>query len=128
MLRVLVVDDEPDTVASLRTLLKAWGYESWSALDGQAALDVAELWPPDVVLLDLALPGMSGYDLARQLRHNSPSGLCLICMSGYGTEVDRERSREAGFDHHLLKPTDPGELQRLLESRRSAVREDEPVG
>ena len=128
MLRVLVVDDDPDTVASLRSLLKAWGYESWSALDGQAALDAAEVWPPDVVLLDLAMPGMSGYEVARQLRQSSPDRLFLVCLSGYGTEADRRRSREAGFDYHLLKPTDPKELHRLLESRRSAVGQDQPAG
>jgi CheY-like chemotaxis protein len=128
MLRVLVVDDDPDTVASLRPLLKAWGYESRSALDGQAALDAAEVWPPDVVLLDLAMPGMSGYEVARQLRQGSPDRLSIICMSGYGTEGDRRRSQEAGCDHHLLKPADPWELRRLLKSRRSAVGQDQPAG
>jgi CheY-like chemotaxis protein len=81
----------------------------------------ADVWPPDVVLLDLAMPGMSGYELARQLRQSCPDRLFLVCLSGYGTEADRRRSREAGFDYHLLKPADPKELHRLLESCRHAL-------
>jgi CheY-like chemotaxis protein len=118
MLRVLIVDDDPDTVASLRLLLEAWGFEAWTARDGQTALEMAQAFPPEVVILDLAMPCLDGYEVARRLRQSLPEGLCIICMSGYGTEVDRQRSQEAGCDHHLLKPADPGELRRLLESRR----------
>jgi DNA-binding response OmpR family regulator len=87
---------------------------------GKKESTVAGDWPPDAVILDLAMPGMDGYEVARRLRHSSPAGVFILCMSGYGTAVDRQRSREAGCDYHLLKPADPDELHRLLESRRQA--------
>jgi CheY-like chemotaxis protein len=128
MLRVLVVDDDPDTVASLRLLLEAWGFEAWTARDGQTALEMARAFPPDVVILDLAMPGLDGYAVARRLRQTTTDGVCIICMSGYGAALDRQRSREAGCDHHLLKPADPEELRRLLESRCRAGGHARPAG
>jgi CheY-like chemotaxis protein len=128
MLRVLVVDDDPGTVASLRLLLETWGFEAWTARDGQTALEMAPAFPPEVVILDLAMPGLDGYAVARRLRQTTTDGVCIICMSGYGAAPDRQRSREAGCDHHLLKPADPEEVRRLLESRCRAGGHARPAG
>jgi CheY-like chemotaxis protein len=115
-LRVLVVDDGPDTTASFSWLLKIWGHSVRAAHNGPAALEVARACPPHVVLLDVALgSGMDGYDVARQLRalSNLEEPL-LICMTGFGMEADRRHSQEAGFDYHLTKPANPEELQEIL--------------
>src|SRR5262249_30533650 len=114
-LRVLVVDDCRDTTDSLALLLKLWGHDVRVARDGPAAVGEARAYLPHVVLLDIALgTGMDGYDVARRLRAlPNPEEMLLICMTGYGMVADRHRSREAGFDHHLTKPAEPDELQRL---------------
>jgi CheY-like chemotaxis protein len=113
--RVLVVDDCPDTRATLRTLLGLWGFEVFEAADGPAALRAARTCRPGVVLLDLAMPGLDGYEVARRLRRMPDlGGALLIAVSGYGREQDVARAQAAGFDHHLLKPADPEDLERLL--------------
>ncbi len=112
--RVLVVDDDLDMVTTLATLLELWGYEVRAALDGEATLSTAATFRPDAVILDIAMPRMNGFELTRRLRRAGPRGLTVICLSGYGSEADRERSREAGCDHHLIKPADPEEIRRLL--------------
>ncbi len=114
MLRVLVVDDDLDTATSLAVLLDPHGYRVRAALDGGAALHEAETFRPHAIVLDIAMPGMNGFELARRLRQVGLPGLNIVCVSGYGAEADRERSREAGCDHHLLKPCEPDELFRLL--------------
>jgi len=114
-LRVLVVDDNVDTAESLTMLLKLYGHEVWPAHTGPKALEVAQAEQPDVILLDIGLPGMDGYEVARHLREQQGmEGATLIAMTGYGQEADRRRSAEAGFDHHLVKPVDPAKLQALL--------------
>jgi CheY-like chemotaxis protein len=115
-LRVLVVDDCKDTAHSTAILLEAWGHEALVAYDGPAALALARMHRPDAVVLDIGLPGPTGWEVARELRV-SPGldGVRLIAVSGYATAADRRRSREAGIDAHLAKPADPDELQRLLE-------------
>jgi len=114
-LRVLVVDDNVDTVESLSILLEMAGHEVRSAHSGPDAIEAAAAFSPHAVLLDIGLPGLSGYEVARRLR-NDPrlAGAALIAVSGYGQDEDRHRSKEAGFDRHLLKPLDFGELQKLL--------------
>jgi signal transduction histidine kinase/DNA-binding response OmpR family regulator len=114
-LRVLVVDDNRDAAESLAMLLRLDGHEVRLAHDGPAALDAAGDFRPEVVLLDIGLPGMSGHDVARRL-HGGHGGAppLLVAMTGYGQEEDRRRSREAGFDHHLVKPVDPQVLRQLL--------------
>jgi CheY-like chemotaxis protein len=115
MLRVLVVDDSPDTVESTRVLLEMWGHNPFIARDGAAAVKAAVDFCPDVVLLDLALgPGPDGYEVARHVRRLARSQPVIICVSGYGRDDDRRQSREAGCDHHLLKPADPDALAQLL--------------
>jgi PAS domain S-box-containing protein len=115
--RVLIVDDNPDALETLEDILRLWGYEARAAGDGAAALAAAREWPPDVVLLDIGLPGMDGYDVAHRLREEAgprASRLQLIAVTGYGQETDRRRATEAGFDQHLVKPVDLAALRQLL--------------
>jgi CheY-like chemotaxis protein len=121
--RVLIVDDNVDMVQGLAQLLRAAGHEVATAHDGDAALAVARSFRPDVVLLDLGLPGRDGYEVARALRQDDRcQGARLIAVSGYGQDQDRRRSSVAGFEHHLVKPVDVETLLGLLaqgESDRS---------
>ena len=112
--RVLVVDDNVDSAESLALLLRASGHQVCTAHDGPAALEVARLHRPEVVVLDLGLPRMDGYEVALRLRAEHPREVVLIALTGYGQEEDRRRTREAGFDHHLVKPADPALLRGLL--------------
>jgi CheY-like chemotaxis protein len=113
-LLVLVVDDDSDCVRSLNLLLERFGYEAAAALDGPSALAEARDHPPDVVLLDLALPGMDGYEVSRQLHEREgQKPPFVIALSGFAD--DAERRSKAGIDLHLLKPVDPDELVALLE-------------
>ena len=114
-LKVLVVDDNADTVEMLGFVVEAHGHEVRKALDGRAALSAAESFVPDVVLLDLGLPGMSGFEVATELRRReSLRHAKLVAMTGWGQEEDKARTREAGFNHHLTKPTLPDVVARLL--------------
>lgn len=115
--RVLVVEDNPDQASLLAKLLEIWGHRVQVAHDGPAAIEAACAQAPEVVLVDIGLPGMSGYELARALRMQP--GLkeaLLMAVSGYGQEEDRRRSLEAGFDQHLVKPVDPPTLKGLIAS------------
>jgi signal transduction histidine kinase/CheY-like chemotaxis protein len=112
---VLVTDDNRDAADSLARLLKAWGHPVCVTYDGPAALAAARDFRPRVVLLDIGLGGMNGYEVAMRLRREPGlEGTRLIALTGFGQEEDRRRSKEAGFDHHLVKPVDPEDLQRLL--------------
>ncbi|HET9484428.1 MAG TPA: PAS domain S-box protein [Xanthomonadales bacterium] len=110
-LRVLVVDDNTDSANSMKLLLELRGYTVAAAHDGDAAIATAQSFAPDVVLLDIGLPGKSGYDVARELRANPRmAGVHVIAVTGYGAEGDRQRAIEAGVDEHLVKPVDPDTL------------------
>jgi two-component system CheB/CheR fusion protein len=112
---VLLVEDNPDSSWSLALLLGLDGHHVEAAADGPAALRAAGQAPPDVVLLDIGLPGMDGYEVARRLGEQATvKRPLLVAVTGFGTEEDRRRSREAGIDLHLTKPVDPGQLLRLL--------------
>jgi PAS domain S-box-containing protein len=114
-LRVLVVDDNVDAAESVAMLLRLWHHEVRLAHTGPEALQLAAEYLPDVVLLDIGLPGMDGYEVARRLREQpSLEGTVLVAVTGYGQEDDRRRSEEAGFDQHLTKPVEPSKLQTLL--------------
>jgi len=116
--RVLVVDDQPDSTDSLALFLRLRGHEVYTASDGPGALEEFARCQPEVVFLDLGLPGMSGYDVARRLRAMPEAReVRLVAVTGYGTEADRERTRAAGFDVHLAKPVDPLEVEELLTAR-----------
>ncbi|MBV8487033.1 MAG: PAS domain S-box protein [Planctomycetaceae bacterium] len=112
-LRVLVVDDNKDTVESLAMLLRLNGHEVLTADSGPAALRAALSEFPDVVLLDLGLPGINGYEVARRICEKTTAPL-LIAMTGYGQTEDRDHSKQAGFEYHLVKPINPVNLQKLL--------------
>jgi CheY-like chemotaxis protein len=113
--RVLVVDDNRDAADSLGMLLKFLGADVAVAHDGPAALETFEAYRPGIVLLDIGMPGMNGYEVARAIRRKAGGRrVPLIALSGWGQEDDRRRAREAGFDHHLIKPAEIGALQSLL--------------
>lgn len=112
---VLVVDDNVYSAESLAVLVKLWGHRAEVAYSGPAALELAQKLQPQIVLLDIGLPGMDGYKVARQIRANPPlKNTLLVAMTGYGQEEDRRSSREAGFDYHLVKPLDLDALERLI--------------
>jgi PAS domain S-box-containing protein len=113
--RILVVDDNQDAVTSLATWLELIGHEIQIAHDGLAALEAAVAFKPDVLLLDIGLPKMNGYDVARKVREQ-PWGekMVLVAITGWGQDKDREKSREAGFNHHMVKPIDHAALTRIL--------------
>jgi len=114
-LRVLVVEDNRDSAESLAEMLGLWGHQVHIAFDGVAALELAERHRPDLVLSDIGLPGMDGYELARRLRDGrGPARAVLVALTGYGRDDDKRRALEAGFDHHLVKPPDMGALEELL--------------
>ena len=114
--RVLVVDDNIDAAETLAEMLRLLGHEVSVAHDGAAAIAVASAAPPQLALLDLGMPVMDGYELAKRLRALPELGrTALVALTGYGTERERERALGAGFDRHLVKPLDPDLLARLLE-------------
>ena len=112
--RVLVVEDHPDTRESLRTMLRGWGHEVEVAGDGAQGLAKALGWRPEVAVLDIGLPRLDGYQVARRVRPAVGGEVRLIALTGYGAAEDRQRAFAAGFDHHLTKPADPEELRRLV--------------
>lgn len=112
---MLVVDDNADLVAMLAVFVETFGHEVRKALDGPSAVSAALSCRPDVVLLDLGLPGISGLEVARELRRRPETADArIVALTGWGQEEDRRRTEDAGFDEHLTKPTDPLQLQQLL--------------
>jgi signal transduction histidine kinase/ActR/RegA family two-component response regulator len=116
-LRILVVDDNVDSAQTLAMLLEASGHDVRTAHDGPAALEAALDYRPAVALLDIGLPGLDGFEVAARIRQQIGShNIMLVAMTGYGLEKDRQRSQEAGFDHHLVKPVQFEKLQEILAS------------
>ena len=114
--RVLVVDDNRAAVETLSTVVRMLGSEVRTAGDGQEALEIAEAYRPDVVLMDLGMPRMNGYEAARRIREQPwGEGIMLVALTGWGQDEHRDRTRAAGFDHHLVKPAEPAALQALLD-------------
>jgi len=106
-LRVLVVDDNVDSATTMGVFLDLCGYSTQMAFDGVEAVRAANEFHPDVILMDIGLPGMNGLDAARAIRNEAwARDTTLIAVSGWSQDADRQRSREAGFDHHLVKPVD----------------------
>jgi CheY-like chemotaxis protein len=112
--RVLVVDDNADAAESLAELVEILGHSTAVAYDGPTALEEARARPPDVVLCDIGLPGMSGYDVARALRGTLPKGVLLVAVSGYVSTQDLQAAAAAGFDRHIAKPASAEAIERLL--------------
>jgi CheY-like chemotaxis protein len=112
--KVLVVDDNQDAANSLATLLEVMGYEVRTAYDGPEAIEAADEFQPAVALLDIGLPRLSGYDIARHVREHLGGDVLLVAITGWGQEDDRRRAREAGFDHHFTKPADFEVLLELI--------------
>ena len=113
--KILVVDDNVDAADTLTLLLRNEGHDVHTAYGGRDAIQIADTVKPEVVLLDIQMPRMSGYDLVRELRrHERAPRPLLIAVSAWGAESDKLASRQAGFDHHLTKPVDPGALLALL--------------
>jgi CheY-like chemotaxis protein len=120
-LRVLVVDDDADTRETLALLLRMWGNDARGVSNGPSALVQADDYHPNVILLDICMPGMDGCEVARQLRQRPRSGeFYLVSLTGYDQEDVRRRSREMGCDEHWLKPVEPDVLRHLLEARKQA--------
>ena len=117
--RILVVDDNLDAAESTAAFLRLEGHEVKSVGDGNEALASVRVFAPHVIVLDIGLPGLDGYAVARQLRERGDtSHTLLIAMTGYGQREDRERAMTAGFDYHFVKPTDPRLIQRAIEQGR----------
>ena len=122
MERVVVADDNPAMTSVLALALRMWGWEVIVAHDGLAAVTAIRKTRPMVAVVDIGLPGLNGLEVARVVRATDAAPRLLIALSGYGEEQDRHRSREAGFDSHLVKPVDPEVLRKLL---LSACRADD---
>jgi CheY-like chemotaxis protein len=113
--RVLVIEDNRDAADSMCVLLGLLGHEVRAAYSGPEGVQAAASWSPDVVVSDIGLPGFDGYEVARRIRRlPGMDGVLLVALTGYGSEEDRRLSRTVGFDHHLVKPADPADLQRVL--------------
>ena len=118
--RVLVVDDSQDGADSLGLILQALGAQASVAYDGASALALLDSFKPDIVLLDIGMPGMDGYDVARRIRaERAFDRVLLVALTGYGQEEDRRRCAEAGFDHHLVKPLEVTQLEHVLGNHKS---------
>ena len=115
--RILIADDNRDSAETLAALLRMEGHEVTSVHDGPVALTAFNELKPDVALLDIGMPGLTGYEVARKMRQsNAKTPLTLIAITGWGQDIDKERAFAAGFDHHLTKPVDPQRLVELLKS------------
>jgi CheY-like chemotaxis protein len=114
-LRILVIDDNQDSADSLAMMLELMGHEVRSANDGLAGLETAQEFRPEVMFLDILMPRLSGYDLARSIREQQwGKQVLLVALSGWGRDDDQRRVREAGFNHHLVKPVDFDAILALL--------------
>lgn len=113
--RVLVVEDNDESRSALRLMLEQWGFVVEEAEDGVEAVRKVRKWVPDAAVVDLGMPVLDGYGVARRLREALGERVLLVALTGYGGAGDRAKSLSAGFDAHLTKPADPSHLQRLLE-------------
>jgi len=120
--RILVADDSRDSADSMAALLELGGHEVYTAYSGKDAIESAQRLRPDLLLLDLGLPDLSGYAVCGTVRAALGSNVNIVAMTGWGQEEDRQRTANAGFDHHLVKPVDASDVERVLrewEDKRS---------
>lgn len=116
-LRILIVDDNRDGADSMAMMLKMMGHQISTAYDGEDAVETAARVAPDVILLDIGLPKLNGYEACRRIRSTrAGKDMVIIAQTGWGQEEDRQRTRDAGFDHHLVKPVEAQDLLKLLAS------------
>jgi DNA-binding response OmpR family regulator len=118
--RVLIIDDNPDLAQSLRWLLESYGCRVEVAHDGQHGVHKAITERPDIIFIDIAMPRLSGYDVARAIRSALSDQVVLIAQTAYGTPEDRALALGCGFNEHLIKPADPDVLIRIVAAARSA--------
>ncbi len=116
--RILLVDDSVDAAFAMSMLLEALGHEVHTEHDGPHALASLDAFRPDVIVLDIGLPGMNSFEVAREMRkHDVTRHALLLAMTGYGSDADKQEAIAAGFDHHLTKPVSIGNLEALLNPR-----------
>jgi CheY-like chemotaxis protein len=114
---ILVVDDNEDAASSLAMMLKIMGNEVRTAHDGEEGIAAAAAFRPDMIILDIGMPRLNGFDACRRIREQPwGRGIFIVALTGWGQEDDKRRSHEAGFDHHLVKPVEPAALEELLKS------------
>jgi CheY-like chemotaxis protein len=119
--KILVVDDNPDSALSLAMMLSIMGHETRTAHDGESAVATAESFLPDVVLLDIGLPKLNGYEVAQRIRETTwGASMYLIAVTGWGQDEDRQRSSEVGLNVHMVKPVEPAALEKLLAELRKS--------
>ena len=117
--RILVVDDNHDSALSLAMMLSIMGHETRTAHDGESAVETAEKFLPEVILLDIGLPKLNGYEVAQRIREQAwGASMFLIAVTGWGQDEDRQRSSEVGLNVHMVKPVEPAALERLLAELR----------
>jgi len=115
--RILITEDNRDSADSLKALLDALGYEAHISYDGESAVRSAAELRPDVIIMDIGLPGITGYEAARQIRALKPAlAVLIVALTGWGQQSDRAKSADAGIDHHLVKPLDLAALKQILDS------------
>ena len=120
--RILVADDNVDFATSFALILRMLGNEVHVAHDGTEAFEAAAAFRPEFCFLDIGLPKLNGYDLAQRLREAPATrNSRLIVVTGWGQEKDRRRAQDAGFDHHMVKPVDPDEIEKLLRTATGAA-------
>lgn len=122
-MRILIAEDNRDSADSLKALLEALGHEAHISYDGESAVRSAADLRPDVIVMDIGLPGINGYEATRQIRAMKPALPALIvALTGWGQQSDRLKSAQAGIDHHLVKPLDLAALKQILDSVLPAPR------
>jgi CheY-like chemotaxis protein len=120
-LRVLIADDNADSAESLALLLQMYGHEVRTAHTGTEAVELGRAFAPQVALLDIGLPGLDGYEVARRMRALAGEKVVLVAVTGWDQDEHRKRARLAGFDHHVAKPADPGRIKVLLDQLRGGL-------
>jgi CheY-like chemotaxis protein len=117
--KILVVDDNHDSALSMAMMLSIMGHDTRTAHDGESAVETAETFLPDVVLLDIGLPKLNGYEVAQRIRGKAwGESMYLIAVTGWGQDEDRQRSTEVGLNQHMVKPVEPSALEKLLAGLR----------
>jgi CheY-like chemotaxis protein len=112
---VVVVDDSPDSAEAMAMLVATLGYDARVAYDGESGVDLVREFQPRVVLLDIGLPGIDGYEACRRIREDLGAAVIVVALTGYGRREDKQAAQSAGFDAYLTKPADLQELERLLQ-------------